>query len=326
MEWTRLEVAGRVTALARGHCAGVDADGNAFVVPLRLPHPTGAHVRRAAARLVRGAGGRPGRADLAHRSRRRRAAAPVVGVRRRQHVRAALARRGRRGRGPRPCSTRTRSWCSRPISTEGPGGCVPTRARRRSSAGGRSAADLDHRDRSRPRRSRSRSTSTSRSWSPGRWATRGRRTPGPSAGPTASGAGSTSRRRRTRSARWAPASCGRLTWVAGHLEGRPMIHQVLSLPFRGLLRSAAVDVPPLDARRGCAGRGRPADRPGRRARARSAGLRRRPARGATGCAGTTAPSGRRSPRPRAGSAAPAASGGAVHVLIDGAVWSMPDPT
>ena len=38
MDWSRLEVAGRVTALARGLCAGVDADGNAFVVPLRLPH------------------------------------------------------------------------------------------------------------------------------------------------------------------------------------------------------------------------------------------------------------------------------------------------
>ena len=40
MDWTRLEVAGRVTALAHGHCAGVDTDGHAFVVPLRLPHPT----------------------------------------------------------------------------------------------------------------------------------------------------------------------------------------------------------------------------------------------------------------------------------------------
>ena len=39
MDWTRLEVDGRVTALARGLCAGVTADGDAFVVPLRLPHP-----------------------------------------------------------------------------------------------------------------------------------------------------------------------------------------------------------------------------------------------------------------------------------------------
>ena len=39
MDWSRLEVDGRVTTLARGYCAGVDADGHAFVVPLRLPHP-----------------------------------------------------------------------------------------------------------------------------------------------------------------------------------------------------------------------------------------------------------------------------------------------
>ena len=40
MDWSKLEVAGRVTALGRGHCAGVGDDGDAFVVPLRLPHPS----------------------------------------------------------------------------------------------------------------------------------------------------------------------------------------------------------------------------------------------------------------------------------------------
>jgi len=39
MDWTTLEVAGRVTAMRQGLAAGVTDDGNAFVVPLRLPHP-----------------------------------------------------------------------------------------------------------------------------------------------------------------------------------------------------------------------------------------------------------------------------------------------
>ena len=40
MDWTRLEVDGRVTAMRHGLAAGVTGDGNAFVAPLRLPHPT----------------------------------------------------------------------------------------------------------------------------------------------------------------------------------------------------------------------------------------------------------------------------------------------
>jgi len=38
MDWTRLAVDGRVTALQRGICAGVTAEGTAFVARLRLPH------------------------------------------------------------------------------------------------------------------------------------------------------------------------------------------------------------------------------------------------------------------------------------------------
>ena len=37
MEWTRLETPGRVTVLRRGLCAGVTADGQAFVGRLTLP-------------------------------------------------------------------------------------------------------------------------------------------------------------------------------------------------------------------------------------------------------------------------------------------------
>jgi len=38
MDWTMLAVDGRVTALQRGICAGVTAEGTAFVAPLGLPH------------------------------------------------------------------------------------------------------------------------------------------------------------------------------------------------------------------------------------------------------------------------------------------------
>lgn len=38
MDWTKLEVSGRVTAVQRGLCAGVSADGTVFTAPLRLPH------------------------------------------------------------------------------------------------------------------------------------------------------------------------------------------------------------------------------------------------------------------------------------------------
>lgn len=38
MDWTRLEVDGRVTALRNGLCAGVTGGGDAFVARLRLPH------------------------------------------------------------------------------------------------------------------------------------------------------------------------------------------------------------------------------------------------------------------------------------------------
>jgi hypothetical protein len=39
---------------------------------------------------------------------------------------------------------------------------------------------------------------------------------------------------------------GRHTWVAGHVDGRLAAYAVLSLPFRGLVRSAPVDLPPVD--------------------------------------------------------------------------------
>jgi hypothetical protein len=39
MDWTTFDIGGRVTAMRHGLAAGVTDDGNAFVVPLRLPHP-----------------------------------------------------------------------------------------------------------------------------------------------------------------------------------------------------------------------------------------------------------------------------------------------
>jgi hypothetical protein len=43
MDWTTLQVDGRVTAMRHGLAAGVGDDGDAFVVPLRLPHPEPMH-------------------------------------------------------------------------------------------------------------------------------------------------------------------------------------------------------------------------------------------------------------------------------------------
>ncbi|MGC4112863.1 MAG: hypothetical protein QM747_21075 [Nocardioides sp.] len=40
MDWTRLTVSGRVTAMQRGLCAGVTDQGTVFVAQLRLPHVT----------------------------------------------------------------------------------------------------------------------------------------------------------------------------------------------------------------------------------------------------------------------------------------------
>jgi hypothetical protein len=40
MDWTKLEVDGRVTAMRHGLAAGISGDGNAFVARLGLPHPT----------------------------------------------------------------------------------------------------------------------------------------------------------------------------------------------------------------------------------------------------------------------------------------------
>ena len=112
MDWSRLEVAGRVTALARGYCAGVGADGDAFVVPLRLPYPS---VRTYDGLLLDSFGvlgvaqgeqtwltgrGADGRLHLW--------SAYADG----QHVRAALAGRHRRGVGRAGARRATRSWCS----------------------------------------------------------------------------------------------------------------------------------------------------------------------------------------------------------------------
>jgi hypothetical protein len=118
---------------------------------------------------------------------------------------------------------------------------------------------------------------------------------------------------------------GRHTWVAGHLEGKPVIHQVLPLPFRGLLRSAIVDVPALPLAEDALAVG---DRPIVLVDGHEHDLPVFVAalpRGNRLCwhDGTEW---KAHPAPEGRIRSASASEGAVHLLIDGAVWSISDPT
>ena len=116
---------------------------------------------------------------------------------------------------------------------------------------------------------------------------------------------------------------GRRTWVGGTAHGRPVVYEVLRLPFRGRLRSTTVTVPALALTDPPAGRPLVLvdDVDGDRA-----GVRRPRWSAATGCAGTTGRSVRRSPRPTVRCARRARPRGAVHVLVGREVWSVEDPT
>jgi hypothetical protein len=323
MEWSRLEVAGRVTALARGLCAGVDADGNAFVVPLRLPHPP---VRTYDGLLLDSFG--------------------VLGVA--QGEQTWLTGRGADGRlhlwsayddgsmfVPHSLDNVDAVWAAPVLDAHAElvlsahlaGGSWRLRAYPREAAilGGRQAApdlvigaDPD--------------TALAFAFY--------EREPlvvagplGDSGTPHAWSLGRTDREwRRIHVSPTPDALCsvgtgqlGRHTWVAGHHEGRPVVHQVLALPFRGLLRSAAVDVPPLELADDVLAVG---DRPivlvDGHERDLPVFVAALP-RGNRLCwhDGTEW---KAHPAPEGWIRSACASGGAVHVLVGQEVWSMPDPT
>ena len=323
MDWSRLEVAGRVTALARGLCAGVDADGNAFVVPLRMPH---ASVRTYDGLLLdsfgvlglaqgeqtwltgRGADGRlhlwsaytDGSMFVPHSLEAIDAvwAAPLLDAHAGLVLSAHVAETGWRlrvherenailGGHPRAADL---TMVADPVTA-----LAYAFYEREPLVVAGPLGD----------------SGTPHAWSLDRSDTEWRRihiSPTPSALCTV-GIG----------------QLGRRCWVAGHLDGHPTIYEVLHLPFRGLLRSASVDVPPLQLADDALGGGdRPivlVDEHERDQPVFVAAL----ARGNRLCwhDGTEW---KAHPVPEGRIRSACASGGAVHVLVDGAVWSLPDPT
>jgi hypothetical protein len=323
MEWSRLDVAGRVTSLGRGHAAGVDEDGNAFVVPMRLPH--------SAARTYDG---------LMLDS------FGVLGVAHGEHT--WITGRGADGRlhlwsayddgsmfVPHSLEAVEAVWATPVLDAYAElvltahldGGSWRLRVFPREAAilGGKAlAADLVM--------GTDPDTALAYAFH--------EREPLVVAGPL--GDSGTPRAwslapddaewRRIHLASKPDALCsvgtgqdGRHTWVAGHLEGRAVIHQVLPLPFRGLLRSAEVDVPPLALAEDALGVG---DRP--------RGLVDQHERDLPVFVAALARGNRlcwhdgiewkAHPAPEGRIRAACAAAGAVHVLVDGVVWSLPDPS
>ncbi|HEY3529725.1 MAG TPA: hypothetical protein VGK78_11280 [Nocardioides sp.] len=321
MDWTRLEVDGRVTALARGLCAGVATDGDAFVVPLRLPHPA---ARRYDGLQLDSFG--------------------VLGVAQGEHT--WLTGRGADGRlhlwaaytdgsmfVPHSLEAVDAVWAAplldahagQVLTTCLDGGAWRLRIHQREDAilGGRAQApDL------------------SLDGDPGTRLAFAfyERDPVVVAGPLgddgAPHALSLSRAdrewRRIHLAPTPTALCsvatgqfGRHTWVAGHLDGHPVVYEVLPLPFRGLLRSSLVELPRLELAPDSLGH-RPVvlvDEAQHDSPVFVAAL----PRGNRLCwyDGTEW---KAHPVPDGRVRSACVSGGSVHVLVDGAVWSLPDLT
>jgi hypothetical protein len=124
------------------------------------------------------------------------------------------------------------------------------------------------------------------------------------------------------------AAGGRRTWIAGRLGAKPMVYEVLALPFRGLVRSATPVLPVLTlAPDSIDGPDRPvvlvdhveSDHPVFLA-ATVDGNRLCWTTGADGTSWQAFPA------PAGRLHAACLAGGRIHALIDGSVWSLEDPT
>jgi hypothetical protein len=311
MDWTRLEVDGRVTALRGGLCAGVTGDGDAFVARLRLPHP---EPTRYDGLLVDSfgvlgvLGGPPGeQAWLTGR-----------GADGRLHLWAAYDDGSMFV--PHSLDAIGATWAAPAsdgqdavvLSCHLDGGSWALRVHARETAilGGRQRA-----------------TELALGGDPDAALVIGCRDGEPlvvagllgdSGSPTAwsLGAGEDWRRIHLAPAPSALTSVaasadGRHTWVAGVADGRSVAWEVLALPFRGLLRTASVPIPPLEV---------VSDGGGRALVLVDDSVTDLPAyvvateRGNRLCwsAGSLR--------------AACASGGAVHLLVGSEVWSLEDPT
>jgi hypothetical protein len=320
MDWTRLQVDGRVTVLTRGLCAGVRADGDAFVVPLRLPYPE----PRTYEGLQLDSFG-------------------VLGIS--QAEQTWLTGRGADGRlhlwsayvdgsmfVPHSLEAIDAVWAV-PLLDDDAGlvlsavldsGQWRLRVHQREHAilGGRPQAP-----------------ELVLVGEPAALAiTFHEREPVVVAGPVGDSGSPQALSLAVGEAEWrrihlsprptaltsaASAQFGRHTWVAGHCDGRPVIYEVLPLPFRGLLRSATVEVPPLELRAESLDDrsvvlvdGVQLDSP-----VFVAALER----GNRLC-WHDGEEWKAHPVPDGRLRSATASGGAVHVLLDSTVWSLPDPT
>jgi len=337
MDWIELEVGGRVTALRRGLCAGVDTDGRAFTCDLDSPDPTpvtydgivldtfgvvGASPGVETWLTGRGADGRlslfgvrpefvgtPGE-SIAHSLESIGAmwAAPVLDTRaahvlasdlqegtwrlRAYSLNAAIVGGAPRGRGfalgSEPDSSLAFSFLEKgPLVVAGRIGDGPAPA-----AAAWALSDLD----GQPPAGRD------DGWR------RVHLSPAP-----------------TELTSVAVGRAGRI-WVAGRVDARPVAWEVLQLPFRGLVRSAAVPMPrlELDPEALEPGEGRPIVL-----------VEATPGDEPVFVAATTrgnrlcwydGSEWKAIPVPDGRLRAACSSGGAVHVQVGASVWSVGDPT
>ena len=323
MDWSRLEVDGRVTTLARGYCAGVDADGHAFVAPLRLPHPA---VRTYDGLLLDSFG--------------------ALGVAQGEHT--WLTGRGADGRlhlwsayddgirfEPHSLEAIDAGWAAPLLDAhaglvlsarlDGSAWRLHVHQREPAVSGGPAkAAELTL------------GTDPDAALAFAFY----EREPLVVAGPFGEAGAPHAWSLGTTAAEWrrihlAPTptvlcsvgtgQLGRHFWVAGHLDGRPMVYQVLPLPFRGLLRSATVDVPALQLDEDALSVGvRPVVLVDDHEHDLPVFIAALP-RGNRLCWHDGA-EWKAHPAPDGRIRGAGASGGAVHALVDGSVWSIPDPT
>lgn len=120
---------------------------------------------------------------------------------------------------------------------------------------------------------------------------------------------------------------GRRTWVAGRTAAKPVAYEVLSLPFRGLVRTTTLVLPVLTlSADSVEGPDRPVvlvddvegDHPVFLAATAAGNRLCWSTGGGTAWQACPAPEGRLH--------AACLAGGRIHTLVDGAVWSLPDPT
>jgi hypothetical protein len=327
MDWTRLEVDGRVTALRHGLAAGVTGDGNAFVAPLRLPHPAvttydgllldsfgvlGVAPGEQTWITGRGADGRlhlwsayaDGSMFVPHSLDSIEAmwATPVAngpaGLVLASHLAEGTWRLRAFARessvlGGRPLGAELTLGTAPDVSLAfGPAVHGPlVVAGVIGEAGSVSAWALASVDRGPGRE-------------PGAEWRRVHLMPTPS-----------------ELCSVATDAEGRQTWVAGHVDGRLVVNAVLSLPFRGLVRSAAVSLPPVEL---VLGEGRPVvlvdDAPGALPWFVAV-----TGRGPRLC-WHDGSEWKAHPVPDGRLRGASFSEGSVHVWLDDAVWSLPDPS